>query len=48
MLSTLKKNPDGSLTIYMQKDEPSADKKVELVARAQRTDLRGDATVLAP
>jgi hypothetical protein len=27
MLSTLKKNPDGSLTIYIQKDEPSADKK---------------------
>ncbi len=27
MLSTLKKNADGSLTIYIQKDEPSADKK---------------------
>lgn len=27
MLSTLKKNPDGSLTIYMQKDEPAPDKK---------------------
>src|SRR5271165_2661932 len=27
ILSSLKKNPDGSLTIYMQKDEPSADKK---------------------
>lgn len=27
MMSTLKKNPDGSLTIYMQKDEPSPDKK---------------------
>ena len=27
MLSTLKKNPDGSLTMYIQKDEPSADKK---------------------
>lgn len=27
MLSTLKKNPDGSLTIYIQKDEPSADKR---------------------
>ena len=26
-MSTLKKNADGSLTIYMQKDEPSADKQ---------------------
>jgi len=27
MLTTLKKNTDGSLTIYIQKDAPSADKK---------------------
>ncbi len=27
MLPSLKKNPDGSLTIYIQKDAPSADKK---------------------
>jgi hypothetical protein len=27
MLPSLKKNPDGSLTIYLQKDAPSADKK---------------------
>ena len=27
MLSTLKKNPDGSLTMYIQKDQPSADNK---------------------
>lgn len=27
MLPTLKRNADGSLTIYIQKDEPSADKK---------------------
>ena len=27
MLPGLKKNPDGSLTIYIQKDAPSADKK---------------------
>ncbi|MGA7410375.1 MAG: DUF1254 domain-containing protein [Bryobacteraceae bacterium] len=27
MLPTLKKNPDGSLTIYIQKDAPSPDKK---------------------
>ena len=27
MLSALKKNPDGSLTIYIQKDAPSADTK---------------------
>jgi len=28
MLQGLKKNPDGSLTIYMQKDEPTGDKKL--------------------
>jgi hypothetical protein len=27
MLPTMKKNPDGSLTIYIQKDAPAADKK---------------------
>jgi len=27
MLPTLKKNPDGSLTLYLQKDAPSTDKK---------------------
>ena len=27
MLPDLKKNADGSLTIYMQKDDPSADKE---------------------
>jgi hypothetical protein len=27
MLPTLKKNPDGSLTIYMQKDSPGSDKE---------------------
>jgi len=27
MLPTMKKNPDGSLTIYIQKEAPSADKK---------------------
>jgi hypothetical protein len=27
MLPGLKRNPDGSLTIYIQKDEPPADKK---------------------
>ncbi len=27
MLPTMKKNPDGSLTIYIQKEVPSADKK---------------------
>src|SRR5271156_2223832 len=27
MLPSLKKNPDGSLTFYIQKDAPSADKK---------------------
>ncbi|MNF99540.1 hypothetical protein D3C84_824420 [compost metagenome] len=27
MLSNMKKNPDGSLTLYIQKDSPGADKE---------------------
>jgi hypothetical protein len=27
MMPSMKKNPDGSLTIYIQKDAPAADKK---------------------
>jgi len=45
MLTSLKKNPDASLTLYIQKDSPG--KAKELVAGAQRPDLPGDAPVLA-
>ena len=39
MLPDMKKNADGSLTIYIQKDSPGAEQGIELAARAQRTDL---------
>jgi hypothetical protein len=47
MLSGMKKNPDGSLTLTIQKDSPGKGKEVELAARARRPDLPGDAPVLA-
>ena len=47
MLPDLKKNADGSLTIYIQKDSPGADKEVELAAGPEWPDLHGDATLLA-
>ncbi len=47
MLPNLKKNPDGSLTLYLQKDSPGAEQGVELAAGAGRPDLRGDAALLA-
>ena len=47
MLPDMKKNADGSLTLYIQKDSPGKDKEVELAARAGRPDLPGDAPVLA-
>jgi hypothetical protein len=47
MLSGMKKNPDGSLTLTIQKDSPGKGKEVELAARAGRPDLPGDAPVLA-
>ena len=47
MLPTLKRNADGSLTLYIQKDSPGADQGIELAAGTQRPDLHGDASVLA-
>ena len=47
MLPGLKKNPDGSLTIYMQKDAPSGRQEGELAPGPQRSHLLGDAAVLA-
>ena len=47
MLPGMKKNADGSLTLYIQKDSPGKDKEVELAARARWPDLSGDAPVLA-
>ena len=43
----MKKNEDGSLTIYIQKDSPGADKKSQLAARAERHHLSRHAPVLA-
>ena len=47
MLPELKKNADGSLTLYIQNESPGKDKEVQLAAGAGRPDLRGDAPVLA-
>ena len=47
MLPDMKKNADGSLTLYIQKDSPGKDKEVQLAARAERPDLPGDAPLLA-
>ena len=47
MLPDLKKNADGSLTIYMQKDSPGRGQGIELAAGSGRADLRGDAALLA-
>jgi hypothetical protein len=44
MIPNMKKNKDGSLTLYIQKDAPSADKKSN---RTRWSDLHGDAPVLA-
>ena len=46
MLPTLKKKPDGSLTIYVQKDAPAADKKLT-GSLLLMPDLYGDALILA-
>ena len=43
----MKKNADGSLTIYIQKDSPGKDEGIELAARAGRPDLHGHAPLLA-
>ena len=47
MLPDMKKNADGSLTLYIQKDSPGEDKESQLAARAEWPDLPGDAPVLA-
>ena len=46
MLPDMKKNADGSLTIYIQKDARQG-QGVELAAGAGRPDLPGDAALLA-
>ena len=47
MLPGLKKNADGSLTLYIQKDSPGTDKESQLAARAERPDLPRHAPLLA-
>ena len=47
MLPQMKKNPDGSLTLYIQKRFSRQGEGVELAARAERSDLSRDAPVLA-
>ena len=47
MLPDLKKNADGSLTIYVQKDIARRGQGSQLAAGAQRPDLHGHAAVLA-
>jgi hypothetical protein len=47
MIPGMKKGNDGSLTMYIQKGAPSADKKIQLAAGAGWPDLHGDAAVLA-
>ena len=47
MLPTVKKNPDGSLTLYNLKGFTRCGQGIQLVARAERSDLPGDASVLA-
>jgi len=46
MLSSMKKNADGSLTLYLQKDSRNGE-RVELAAGARRANLSGIADVLA-
>ena len=47
MLPGLKTNPDGSLTIFIQKDLPGRDKEFSLAAGAGRADLPRHAALLA-
>ncbi len=47
MLPNLKKNDDGSLTLYIQKDNPGARQGKQLAPCAKRHDLSGHAALLA-
>ena len=47
MLPSMKKNADGSLTIYIQKESPGHGQGIQLAARAGRPDLPGHAPLLA-
>jgi hypothetical protein len=47
MLPELKKKEAGSLTLYIQKDFVWGKAAIELVSRTRRTQLPGDAAVLA-
>jgi hypothetical protein len=47
MLPGMKKNADGSLTLYIQKDSPGQGQGSQLAAGAGRPHLPGDAPVLA-
>jgi hypothetical protein len=47
MLPELKRNSDGSLTVYMQKDSPDADQESTWLPAPRRPSLRGDAALLA-
>ena len=47
MLPEMKKNADGSLTLYIQKDSPGKAKESQLAAGAGRPDLPRHAPLLA-
>ncbi len=47
MLPSMKKNADGSLTLYIQKDSPGKAKEANWLPAPNDTDLPGDAPVLA-
>ena len=47
MLPNMKKNADGSLTLYIQKDSPGADKEANWLPAPNDTDLPRHAPLLA-